>query len=265
MSGSSKAAWGVAAGAVVASVGAAFVLTRRSLGGVSLDRRFAPPSQAFPFGTDELGRDLVWRTAAAAVHSTTVVLPALVVAAAIGLAVGTIAGLASRSAGRRWITGLLDQLTGVVWAIPGLVFFIAITTLFGYTALVIALALASVSWVPIARVLRLELERELQREYVRAQRALGLPWYQTLGAVIATVWPAVGVVGATVLLDLIASEASLAFLGLGVQPPTPSLGGMIYSGLYYSQSAWWLLAVPSAALIAILWLAHRLGRRTGER
>jgi len=165
---------------------------------------------------------------------------------------------------RRWVATLLDQVTGVVWALPGLILFIVITTRFGYAAPVISLTLGVVTWVPIARVVRLEIERELRREYVTMHRAMGMPVCSTVSAVLATVRPAVGVTGQMVFLDLIGAEASLSFLGLGVQPPSPSLGGMIYTGLYYSQTAWWLLVVPAATLLFTLWLIRRPGNRHSQ-
>ena len=226
---------------------------------VALEIRFQPPSPQHWFGTDELGRDAFARTAAGLGYSAALVALALAGALTLGVAVGAAAGLLDR----RWLTSLSDALVNIVWSLPGLVFFMAATTYFGRGFWVIVVAMATVSWVPIARVVRLELAREKRAAYVTSLRALGHYEHQVFRAILANARAPVLVATLSVAIDLVAAESGLSFLGLGIQPPDPSLGSMIYSGMYYAASGWWMATFPLITLVVAVLLLRRAAGRVG--
>lgn len=215
---------------------------------VALEQRFSPPSARQWFGTDELGRDVLTRTLAGAAYSGSLVGLALAATASLGLLAGGLAGLLDT----RILARLVDLLVNVVWSLPGLVFFMAATTYFGRGFWVIVGAMAAVSWVPIARVVRLELAREKRAPYVTTLRALGYGERHVFSAILVNVRAPVLVAALSVAIDLVAAESGLSFLGLGIQPPDPSLGSMIYTGMYYAASGWWMATFPLLALLVAI-------------
>ena len=215
---------------------------------VNLEKRFLSPSGVHLFGTDELGRDILKRTISGFSYSFSLVLLALVGASIIGLCIGIIAGFYEN----RVFSQVVDQLVNIVWSLPGLIFFIAVTTYFGRSFVVILIAMALVSWVPIARVVRLEISFERKKEYVNALKAFGFNNRHVILSILANTKISFMVVVLSVSLDLVAAESGLSFLGLGIQPPNPSLGTMIYNGLTYSSMGWWMLSFPLLALIILV-------------
>ena len=224
---------------------------------VAVEQRFSGPSTQHWFGTDELGRDVFVRTVAGAAYSGSLVALALAAAASIGLLAGGLAGLLDR----RLLARLVDLLVNVVWSLPGLVFFVAVTTYFGRGFWVIVAAMAAVSWVPIARVVRLEMAREKRAPYVTSLRALGYGERYVFSAILANARAPVLIASLSVAVDLVAAESGLSFLGLGLQPPDPSLGSMIYTGMYYAASGWWMTTFPLLALLAAILLLKAASNR----
>jgi len=215
---------------------------------VNLDKRFLSPSSIHLFGTDELGRDILKRTISGFSYSLSLVILALACASVIGLCIGIIAGFYEN----RIFSQVVGQLINIVWSLPGLIFFIAVTTYFGRSFNIILVAMAMVSWVPIARVVRLEIAVEKKKEYVKALMAFGFNNKHVILRIVANTKISFLVVVLSVSLDLVAAESGLSFLGLGIQPPDPSLGTMIYNGLTYSSMGWWMLCFPLLALIILV-------------
>jgi peptide/nickel transport system permease protein len=215
---------------------------------VNLDKRFLSPSGVHLFGTDELGRDILKRTMSGFSYSFSLVIFALAGASVIGLCIGIIAGFYEN----RIFSQIVDQLINIVWSLPGLIFFIAVTTYFGRSFYIILIAMALVSWVPIARVVRLEIAIEKKKEYVNALKAFGFNNRHVILSIVANTKISFLVVVLSVSLDLVAAESGLSFLGLGIQPPNPSLGTMIYNGLTYSSMGWWMLCFPLLVLITLV-------------
>jgi ABC-type dipeptide/oligopeptide/nickel transport system permease subunit len=112
--------------------------------------------------------------------------------------------------------------------------------------------MALVSWVPIARVVRLEIALERKKDYVWTLKAFGFNNRHIILSIFANTKISFTVVVLSVSLDLVAAESGLSFLGLGIQPPNPSLGTMIYNGLTYSSLGWWMLSFPLLALIILV-------------
>lgn len=211
--------------------------------------RLEPPSAEFPLGTDELGRDILSRLIYGARISISIGLIAEGLALAIGIVLGSIAGFLGG-----WVDNLIMRLTDVFFALPGLLFLIVVVSIFGSSATVIFVSLGLVSWPSEARMMRSEVLRIRDREYVTAAAALGIPtWRILLRHVLPNSIASMIVIGSLGIAGAILGEATLSFLGLGIQEPIPSWGTMINQGQEYIFSAWWYSIFPGLTImIAVL-------------
>lgn len=221
--------------------------------GLTLEGAPLPPNARFWLGTDLLGRDLLSRILHGARTSLVIGLVANGVAVLIGTVVGVIAGLGGRA-----VAVVLMRLTDLMMAFPALLLAIALAAIFRPSLLIVALVIALVNWVQIARVVYTQTTSLAEREFVTATRALGASparviLRHVLPHLVPTllVWATLGV-ATTVLL-----EATLSFLGIGVQPPLPSWGNIIFENQSYVTAAPWLVAFPGAAIL-LLALAFNL-------
>ncbi len=237
----------------------------------------APPSLEHFFGTDELGRDVfsrvVWASRSAAFVSIFV--------PSIGLTLGIFFGTLSGYFGG-WIDTVIMRVVDILFAFPGLlfVFFLAATVKpavlewvrsiglsefarQGYVDyVVIFLALGLVGWGGMARIVRGQFLSLRHREFVLAAQAVGLSqWRIAVKHVLPNALPPVIVVVSGGIGGIIAAEAALSFLGIGLQPPNPSWGGMLsdYVGYYRHSDYWVLLLIPSFILTAIILAFNFLG------
>lgn len=210
--------------------------------------RLEPPSAAFWFGTDELGRDLFSRIVYGARISMRIGLIAEGIALTIGIVLGAISGFFGGA-----VDNLIMRVADVFFAIPGLLFLIVVVAIFGSGASVIFLALGLISWPGEARLMRSEVLRLREQEYVTAARALGL---RNVGIIARHVLPnalaSMIVVGSLGVAGAILSEATLSFLGLGIQEPLASWGTMINRGQQYIFSAWWYSVFPGAVIMLVV-------------
>ena len=219
---------------------------RQFFDGLTIEGAPLPPSERFWLGTDLLGRDLLSRLIWGARASLTVGIVANGAAVVIGTLLGTVAGYL-----RGWIGAAIMRFTDLMMAFPALLLAIALAAILRPSLWIVALVIALVNWVQIARVVYTQTTSLAEREFIEAARALGAGRLRILTLHIVphlvptlVVWSTLGV-ATTVLL-----EASLSFLGVGVQPPTPSWGGIIFEGQSYFLSAPWLVFFPGAAIIA---------------
>lgn len=226
---------------------------------VRLAERLARPSLAHLWGTDELGRDVLSR----ALHgfSTTVLVSvaALLTSLMIGIATGAVAGFYYDTA----LDRSFQWLVNLIMALPFLLVMAAILSVTRPTIAKAYLILTCIMWVNPARLVRSEVLRTTKLDYVAAARALGCPEPRIL---LRTILP--GCLGSAVIFsvsylpEIVALEAGLSFLGLGVQPPDPGLGKMIFDGLSFIYSAWWISFFPAAMLFLLVlavngWLASK--------
>jgi len=211
--------------------------------------RLAPPGAAHPFGADHLGRDVLSRVIWASRTSLSVGVVSAAAAVALGLLLGGTSGYFGG-----WLDAVVMRSTDVVLAFP--VFFIAVMFLavFGPSVPGLILVLAATSWPPSARLVRAEFLRLREREFVVATRALGASNLRIMTRHLLPNVVAVVVISVTLRVGLaILAEASLSYLGLGVQPPTPSWGNIIADGRDYLLTAWWVSLVPGMfVLLAVL-------------
>jgi peptide/nickel transport system permease protein len=202
--------------------------------------RLAPPGAAHLLGADHLGRDVLSRVLWASRTSLLIGVVSAGVAVALGVLVGGIAGYSGG-----WMDLLLMRCTDVMLAFP--VFFIAVMflALFGPSVPGLILVLGGTSWPPSARLVRAEFLRLRQLDFVVATRALGASSVRIMARHLLPNVVAVIVISVTLRVGLaILAEASLSYLGLGVQPPTPSWGNVIADGRDYLLSAWWISLAP---------------------
>jgi peptide/nickel transport system permease protein len=205
----------------------------------------ANPSRAHLLGTDELGRDVFSRLLYASRVDLLVGILGTVIPAAIGTALG---GLAAYYGG--WRDGLLMRFADVVQAFPTYILVIALVFVLGQGIPAILVAFTVIAWVAYARLIRSEVLRVKNLEYVDAARAGGLPNWRIL---VLHVFP--NATSQTLVYlpsDILVATlglAALSFLGLGVQPPTPEWGAMIAAGQPFIRDQWWLSTVPG--LVAV--------------
>lgn len=209
-----------------------------------LDATLRGPSGAHVFGTDNFGRDLLTRIAFGARISLAVAAIAVGAEVLVGALWGTVAGLAG---GRvdAWMMRVVDLLI----AFPSLLLAILITGVFGPSLVNIIIALATTAWPGMARVVRSEVVALREREFVEAARALGARSGRIVGRHLLP--NVLHLVAARSTLDvsaIILVEASLSFVGVGVQPPRPSWGLMINEAFAYLRSQPYLLIIPALFL-----------------
>jgi len=221
--------------------------------GLTLQGAPMPPGADFLMGTDLLGRDLFSRILYGA--RTSLIIG--VVANGVALIIGTLIGLTAGFL-RGWIGSVLMRFTDLMMAFPALLLAICLAAIFQPSLWIVAMVIASVNWVQTARVVYTETTSLSEREFIAAERTLGasqsrILFRHILPHLVPTliVWGTLGI-SVTVLL-----EATLSFLGVGVQPPTPSWGNIIFENQTYFQAAPWLVFIPGAAIL-LLALAFNL-------
>jgi peptide/nickel transport system permease protein len=221
--------------------------------GLTLEGAPLPPGANYWLGTDLLGRDLLSRLIYGARTSLMIGVVANGAAVAIGALIGVVAGFTGG-----WLGGALMRFTDLMMAFPALLLAIVLAAIFNPSLWIVALVIALVSWVQVARVIYTETRSLAQRDFVEAEWGLGASWFRILFRHILphllstmVVWATLGI-STTVLL-----EATLSFLGIGVQPPTPSWGNIIFENQTYFGSAPWLVFIPGCAII-LLALAFNL-------
>ena len=213
-----------------------------------LARRLEGPSLAHPLGLDELGRDILARLLAGARISLLVGLAVVSVSSIIGMTLGSIAG---------YFGGRLDdgisRVIDVLMAFPGILLAIALVAVLGPSLTNVVLALSVIGWVGYARLVRGQALRAREFDFVQAARALGAgSRHIILHHILPTAFPAVVVQATLGMAGAIIAEAALSFLGLGVQPPTPSWGTMLDAGRSHLFDAPHLTIFPGLAIALLV-------------
>jgi peptide/nickel transport system permease protein len=227
----------------------------------SLRARLAPPTfeaadgRAHLLGTDHLGRDVLSRTIHGARVSLAVGFAAVVVGGLVGAALGIVAGFRSG-----WTDAVIMTLADAQLAFPFILLAIGIIAVLGpsFPTLIVVIGLSG--WVAYARILRAQVLTLRSRDFVDAIHALGgSPIRIAVRHVLPNVLPSLVVIATLELARAVVLEATLSFLGLGVQPPTPSWGGMVYEGREYLDTAWWISTVPGLVLLLTSLVVSRTG------
>ncbi|WP_342637085.1 ABC transporter permease [Thioclava nitratireducens] len=237
----------VTLGAIFAPWIAPFEPQDQMFDGLTLEGAPMPPGEKFWLGTDLLGRDLFSRILYGARTSLIIGVVANGLALVIGTLIGVTAGYF-----RGWIGAVLMRFTDLMMAFPALLLAICLAAIFTPSLWIVAMVIALVNWVQTARVVFTETSALAEREFVAAERTLGAGTVRILFRHILPhlvpmiiVWGTLGI-STTVLL-----EATLSYLGVGVQPPTPSWGNIIFENQTYFQAAPWLVFIPGAAILLL--------------
>ena len=226
-----------------------------------LPRRLEGPSLQHPFGLDELGRDILTRIAAGARISLLVGLAVVSVSSLAGMFFGSVAGYFG---GR--VDDVISRVIDVLMAFPGILLAIALVAVLGPSLVNVVLALSVIGWVGYARLVRGQALRAREFEFVQAARALGAGAPRiVLRHVLPTALPSVVVQATLGMAGAIIAEASLSFLGLGVQPPTPSWGTMLDAGRAHLFDAPHLTLFPGIAIALLVLGFNFLGDGLRDR
>jgi len=214
--------------------------------GLSPDGAPLPPDRTYWLGTDTLGRDLLSRLLFGARTSLVIGLVANGMAVAIGMVVGVVAGYAGGVVGNA-----LMRFTDLMMAFPALLLAIVLAALLHPSLWIVALVIALVNWVQVARVVYTETRGLVERDFILAERSLGAGHARILGLHIAPhLVPTAVVYGTLGIATTVLLEATLSFLGVGVQPPQASWGNIIYESQSYFLAAPWLVFIPGAIILA---------------
>jgi peptide/nickel transport system permease protein len=217
--------------------------------------RLEPPSWSHPFGTDDLGRDILSRV----ILGASVSLKVGFLSVGLALVTGTVIGLLAGFYGR-WVDDGLMRLMDMLFAFPAVLLAIAILAIRGPGTSNTIIAIAIV-YVPIfARVTRASVLGVREEVYVRASRSVGASDFRLLTRhVLPNAAPPIIVQTSISLAFAVLAEAALSFLGLGTQPPNPSWGLMLAEGRGYIDIAWWLAFFPGMAIVITVLCFNLLG------
>ena len=229
----------------------------------NLRARLAPPAFVggpgqHLLGTDHLGRDILSRLIYGSRIALAVGFAGVTMAATIGITLGLLAG---------YFGGVLDnaisRFIDTLLAIPNTILYLTVLGVFGPSPTVLVLVIGGIGWTTFARVVRAETLSVRNREFVEAARALGQNTpIVLLRHVLPAVMAPIIVVATLNVATVIILEASLSFLGLGVQPPTVTWGRMLADGRSYLATAWWLATFPGVFItllcLSLLFLGDRL-------
>jgi peptide/nickel transport system permease protein len=220
-----------------------------------IPNRLEAPSWSHPFGTDDLGRDILSRV----IIGASVSLKVGFLAVGLALVVGTLIGLLAGFYGR-WVDDVLMRVMDMLFAFPAVLLAIAILAIRGPGTSNTIIAIAIV-YVPIfARVTRASVLGVREEVYVRASRSVGASDFRLLTRhVLPNAAPPIIVQTSISLAFAVLAEAALSFLGLGTQPPDPSWGLMLAEGREFIQLAWWLAFFPGMAIVVTVLCFNLLG------
>lgn len=240
---------------VVASAIFAPVLTPHGLDTRNVRERFAPPNETHLLGTDNFGRDTLTRILHGGRVSLRVALLSVGIAATVGVFLGAIAGFIGG-----WLDALIMRVVDVFLAFPPILLALLLVAAVGTGERSVIVALGLIYWTSYARVVRANIISLREEEFVDANRALGAKWYRTLfGHVLPNTVAPIIVVASVGLGSAVTAEAALSFLGLGIQPPTPSWGAILNTGLQFIRETPYLSTFPGMAIMVTVLGFNLLG------
>jgi peptide/nickel transport system permease protein len=233
--------------AVAAPLIAPYPYEEQLVDGIGDDGAPLPPSLKFPLGTDLLGRDLMSRLIYGARTSLVIGVAANGASVIIGSFIGIVAGFFGG-----WLGALLMRFTDLMMAFPAQLLAILLAALFNPSLWIVALVIAMVNWVQVARIVYTETRSLARRDFVEAEWGLGAGMPRILVRhILPHLMPTLLVFGTLGISTSVLLEATLSFLGIGVQPPIPSWGNIVAENQSYFGSAPWLVFLPGIAIILL--------------
>lgn len=228
---------------------------------ISVRERFLPPVflekgvWLHPLGTDQLGRDLFVRSLVGLQNALMISLTVVILMFAFGANVGLLSGYRGG-----WVDTVLMRLTDAQLSIPLIILAIIILTVSRPTPVTVILVLALAGWPVYARVTRSVTLAERRKEYVRGAKILGASDARIIWRLIApNILPPIAFVAVLDIARMMIFEAILGFIGIGIQPPTPTFGTIISDGRKYLINAWWIATMPGAFLFMTLLSINLMG------
>lgn len=222
---------------------------------VDVPNALQPPSGAHWFGTDDLGRDVLSRVLVAIGASMRVAVVSVTFAVVVGVTIGVLAGYRGG-----WIDTLFMRIVDVMFAFPVLLLALAVVAILGPGVTTTILAIGIVYTPIFARVARASTLSVRVEPFVQVSRAMGTGHLYILGRhIIPNIAGPLVVQTSLSLAFAILSEAALSFLGLGIQPPEPSLGRMIFDSQGFVTLAWWMAVFPGIAIFVIVLAFNLVG------
>ncbi len=231
------------------------ILTPYGPDDINLDQLRHSPDMHHPLGTDNKGRDILSRV----LYGGRISLSVAVVAAVISMGIGLIVGLVSGYAGGKMDTAIM-LVVDLVLAFPSLLLAIGISVILPPGIYTVMIAIASVGWASFARLIRGYVLQCREAPFIEAARVIGCGNIRILFVhLLPQCMPLTLVMGGLKLAGYILTEASLSFLGLGAQPPTPSWGSMISANRIFIMSAPWMVIFPGLAIAVTSLCFNMLG------
>jgi len=211
----------------------------------NIEDKLAAPSTAHLFGTDEIGRDILSRVMSGAKYSLGIAALILIISIPIGVAIGAVSGYASGM-----VDEVLMRITDIFLAFPAIILAMAIAAALGPNLRNTVIALTAVYWPWYARLIRGQVLQIKEREFIEAGRAVGVPtrrliWRHIMPNAVTPIF----IQGTIDVGFAVLATASLSFIGLGAQPPTPEWGTMISNARTFFRVAWWYFTFPGIALM----------------
>jgi peptide/nickel transport system permease protein len=223
-------------------------------------QRLKPPSEAFWFGTDQLGRDVFARTLWGARISLLVGLSVAALSVIVGLVIGLLAGTV------RWVEAVVMRFMDGLMAIPSILLAIAMVSLFGASVLIVIIAIVIPEVPRVVRLVRAVVMATREQPYVEAAVAGGAKWWKVLVRhILPPTIPPLIVQATYICASAILVEAALSFLGAGTPPEIPTWGNMIASDRIYLGRAPWCIFYPGIALAIVVLAVNLVGDGLRDR
>ncbi len=214
-------------------------------GAIDLKNVLAPPSFSHWFGTDQLGRDVLSRMIWGARISLLVGFVATGLAILIGTILGAVAGYYGR-----WVDALIMRFVDIMLCFPTFFLILAVIAFLGPSIWNIMIVIGLTSWMGVTRLVRADFISLRERDFVRAARAIGASDIRIIFMhVLPNAMASILVTATLGIAGAILTESALSFLGIGVQPPTPSWGNILTAGKDNIDIAWWLSLYPGLAIL----------------
>ncbi len=228
--------------------------------GLNLEGRLMPPSPAHWLGTDATGNDVFTRIVYGARTTLGTVIAVLAIASLVGIAIGSASGYVGG-----WLDSLLMRTTDVFLAFPPLILALATNAVLGRGLRQTVIAVAVLWWPAYARLVRGQILAMRRQEFVESARVIGASRIRIIRHMLPNVIDPI-IVRASIDAGFVAlTAASLSFLGLGAQPPTPEWGRMVAEGQTFLLDQWWVAAFPGVALFILVVGFNLIGEALGDR